>query len=238
MNYAMILAGGKGTRFSENLPKQFHTLKGKPVLVHTIQVFLDCKEVDKILVVIPEQYEEYTQKMLKEYFPEHKIELTIGGKDRMDSLLNGCNYLVEHFSITDKDILLTHDAARPFVTERIIEDNIKGLEEADAVTTAIGSQDSILEANGKQVVKVPIRKNMYLIQTPQSFRMKEFMEICTELTEEEKATLTEASKIYLYKKKRVEVIEGESFNFKITTKYDMEVAKFMLEKGFSCLKGE
>ena len=96
MIYAIILAGGVGNRFQDDLPKQFHMLKDKPVFIHTIENFINYPEEIKIVLTINENYIEYTKKILKEFL-DIDIHITKGGKTRTESLINACNFIVENF---------------------------------------------------------------------------------------------------------------------------------------------
>lgn len=233
MNYAIILAAGKGMRFNSELPKQFHLIKDKPVIIHTIEKFLQYEEKMPIIVTIGDNYMEYAKDLLNKYLANDTESITLvnGGVTRTNSLINACNYIIENYHINEEDIILTHDAARPFINNRIIKDNIVALENADGVSTAIETFNSILEVNGDNIVNVPKRANMNLVQTPQSFRLKEFIENYNTLTTEEKDSLVEATKSYVLRNKKVKTIRGELFNIKITTEYDLEIANAILEKG-------
>lgn len=234
MKYGIILAAGIGQRFGSELPKQFHDLDGKPVIIHTIEKFALYNEKLKIIITIGKDYINYAHKIINEYLVKYtnQIIIVVGGKTRTESLINACNYIMENFEVNDDDIIITHDADRPFVNSRIIKDNIEMLKYADGVSTAIDTNNSILEVNSNNIVSVPIRKNMKIVQTPQTFRLKEFVENYNSLTKEEKESLIEASKSYILRNKNVKIVKGEIFNIKITTQYDLEIARAIIEKIF------
>lgn len=234
MKYGIILAAGIGQRFGSELPKQFHDLDGKPVIIHTIEKFALYNEKIKIIITIGKNYIDYANKIISKYLEKYKNEINIveGGKTRTESLINACNYIIKNFDVDNNDIIITHDADRPFVTNRIIRENIEMIKYADGVSTAIDTNNSILEVNNTNVVGVPIRKNMKIVQTPQTFRLKEFIENYNSLTKEEKESLIEASKSYVLRNKNVVTVKGEPFNIKITTKYDLEIARAIIEKIF------
>ena len=118
---------------------------------------------------------------------------------------------------------------RPFITQRIIKDNIEKCKEIGATDTVISATDTIVESTDKNVISnIPIRDMMYQGQTPQSFKILEFMNVSNELTDEEKEILTDACKIYVLKDRRVGLVEGELFNIKVTTTYDLKMANLML----------
>lgn len=232
MKYGIILAAGIGQRFGSELPKQFHDLDGKPVIIHTIEKFALYNEKIKIIITIGKNYIDYANKIISKYLEKYKNEINIveGGKTRTESLINACNYIIKNFDVDNNDIIITHDADRPFVTDRIIRENIEMIKYVDGVSTAIDTNNSILEVKNTNVVGVPIRKNMKIVQTPQTFRLKEFIENYNSLTNEEKESLIEASKSYVLRNKNVVTVKGELFNIKITTQYDLEIARAIIEK--------
>jgi len=131
MIFAAILAGGIGSRMGEtDTPKQFLTLGDKPVIVHTIEKFAINSKFDKIIVLSPKNFINYTNDLIKEYFDDNsRIVVLEGGKTRNDTLINAIEYINDNFDIDDDSIIVTHDSVRPFVTHRIIEDNIKAAKE-------------------------------------------------------------------------------------------------------------
>lgn len=231
MNFAGILAGGKGTRMGRtDLPKQFLTLGTKPIIIHTIEQFLVSKDIDYIIVAVPDSWISYTQDIIDKYCKSDKIIVIQGGADRNDTVMNICKYIKENFTITKDDIVITHDSVRPFITQRIIEDNIKICQKYGATDTVISASDTIVESvNHETISSIPVRDNMYQGQTPQSFRVLEFMDINEQLSDEEKKILTDAAKVYVLKNKQVGLVMGENYNMKITTMYDLKLANLILD---------
>ena len=230
MNFAGILAGGKGTRMGKtDLPKQFLMLGEKPILVHTIEQFIICKDIDYIVVAVPENWIRYTTDIVNKYFKNERVSVIAGGKSRNDTIFNICNYINGKYSINQEDLIITHDAVRPFITQRIIKDNIEKCKEIGATDTVISATDTIVESKDNNIISnIPIRDIMYQGQTPQSFKILEFMDISNKLTKEEKEILTDACKIYILKNKKVGLVDGELFNIKITTTHDLKMANLML----------
>lgn len=230
MNYAGILAGGKGTRMGKtDLPKQFLMLGEKPIIIHTIEQFIVADKIDHIVVAVPENWINYTTDIIEKYCKDDRISVIKGGHNRNETIFNICNYINENFEVTKDDIIVTHDAVRPFITQRIIKDNIEKCKEFGAVDTVIPATDTIVEAKDNTVISnIPVRDIMYQGQTPQSFNIVEFMEVSNKLTEEEKEILTDACKIYVLKDKKVGLVKGELYNMKITTMYDLKMANLML----------
>ena len=230
MNYVGILAGGKGTRMGKTeLPKQFLTLGSKPIIIHTIENFIISEDVDKIIIAVPFNWVSYTENIVNKYCPNEKISIIKGGNSRNETVMEICKYIKENYKINNDDILVTHDAVRPFITQRIIKENIKYAKKYDAIDTVIPAYDTIVESKDNNIISdIPIRDKMYQGQTPQTFKIKELMETYDELTNEEKEILTDAAKIYVLKNKKVKLVMGETYNLKITTQYDLKLANLII----------
>lgn len=226
MVYAEILAGGKGTRMGNtDLPKQFLMLGEKPILIHTIEQFQINNKIDRIIVCIPKEWISYTEDIIKKYIGNNeKIILVEGGKTRNETIINGCKYIAENYGITDDDIILTHDAVRPFVSQRIIDENIENANTHYAIDTAVPCTDTIIEVNNDEINNIPVRDSLYYGQTPQTFSIKKLMQHYDSLTEEEKSILSDACKIFSIKGEKIKVVRGEYYNIKITTETDLKLA--------------
>ena len=232
MIFAAILAGGIGSRMGcTDTPKQFLTLGNKPVIIHTIEKFVINKKIDKIIVLIPKNFINHTNHLIEEYIPHNDDIIVIeGGATRNDTLMNSINYIDENFGIDDNSIILTHDSVRPFVTHRIIEDNIDAAKRYGACDTVVPSTDTIVESiNGKTIESIPVRDYYYQGQTPQSFNIKKLFNLINSLTEEESNILTDACKIFALKDEDVYLVVGEVTNIKITYPYDLKLANTILE---------
>ena len=132
--------------------------------------------------------------------------------------------------LNDDTIIVTHDSVRPFVTHRIIEENIAACEKYGACDTVIKATDTIVESKDANAISsIPNRNYMYQGQTPQSFKAKKLKALYHSLTQEEKEILTDAAKIFVLKGETVALVDGEDFNIKITYPYDMRVARSLLE---------
>lgn len=233
MIFAAILAGGIGSRMGEtDTPKQFLTLGDKPVIVHTIEKFAINSKFDKIIVLSPKNFINYTNDLIKEYFGDNNnIVVLEGGKTRNDTLINAIEYINDNFDIDDDSIIVTHDSVRPFVTHRIIEDNIKAAKEFGACDTVVPATDTIVESVDSKLIKnIPIRDNYYQGQTPQSFKINKLSELVNSLSESESNILTDACKIFVLKNEEVYLVDGEITNIKITYPYDLKLANTILKE--------
>ena len=233
MIYAEILAGGKGTRMGNTeMPKQFLKIGNKPIIIHTIEAFLLNERLNKIIITSPKQWIQHTNDLINKFIPaqlKEKIAVCAGGSDRNESIMSGIRYIEENFGINDDDIIVTHDAVRPFLTHRIINDNIDAALKFGACDTVVPAFDTIVESvDGNVISNIPRRAFMYQGQTPQSFNIKELTTLYNSLSDDEKQILTDAAKIFVVKGKNVKLVQGEVFNMKITTPYDLKLANALV----------
>lgn len=233
MIYAGILAGGKGTRMGiTDMPKQFLELGSKPILIHTIEKFLLVPDFDKIVLGIHPDWVTYTEDLLDKHLSQYldRIIIAEGGHDRNTTIENIIKKIDSIKPITKNDIIVTHDSVRPFVTVRTIKDNIELLANNDAADTVVEATDTIVESKNNTIITdIPDRKYLYQGQTPQTFRMQEFLDLYNALSKEQKEILTDACKIFVISGKNVALAKGEYSNIKITTITDLKIAKSMIE---------
>lgn len=234
MKYAGILAGGIGSRMGNvPLPKQFLSLDNKPILIHTIEKFILINDFEKIIIATPKKWMSHTRDILKKNnIDDERIEVIEGGTDRNETIMNIINHLENNNEINDDDIIVTHDAVRPFLTYRILKENIIFAEKYGAVDTVIKAIDTIVTSeNEDTITSIPYRENMYQGQTPQSFNIKLLKQSYNNLNENQKSVLTDACKIIIENGKTVKLVEGEIYNIKVTTPYDLKVANAILKGG-------
>lgn len=232
MVFAAVFAGGIGSRMGNpDTPKQYLELGTKPVIIHTIEKFFINERIDEILVLCPKAWVAHTNALIKKHLPEgKKITVIAGGATRNGTLENAIAYIEENCNVDEETVIVTHDAVRPFLTHRIIEENVDAAIKYGACDTVIPATDTIVEsADGKMITSIPDRTKMFQGQTPQSFRLKELERVLASLSEDEKAILTDACKIFSIKNKDVYMVEGEVFNIKITYPYDLKVAHTLLK---------
>ena len=234
MIYAEILAGGKGSRMGNTeMPKQFLMIGDKPIIIHTLEAFLLNERFEKVIVVTPKQWMGHTEDLISKYLPGNtskKVCICEGGSDRNESIMSGIRYIESNFGINEEDIIVTHDAVRPFLTHRIIEENIEMALEFGATDTVVPAFDTIISSeDGLMVTDIPRRDYMYQGQTPQSFNIKKLVSLYDSLSSEEKEILTDAAKIFVVKGQPVKLVNGEVFNMKITTQYDLKIANSLVK---------
>lgn len=221
---AIILAAGVGKRMGAATNKQLLLLDNKPIIVHTLQVFEDCRTIDGVYLVVNQKDLPVVQEEILETYRFNKVmKLVIGGRLRQDSVRNGLD-AIEH----PCDIVVIHDGARPFITPSFIEKGIFLMEMFDAIIPAIPVKDTIKVVSKEGfVVKTLERDSLWHVQTPQTFKFdlisKAYKDgVAKKLYGYDDATFLE------YSGKKVKVIEGSSYNIKITTPEDLIMAKGIL----------
>ena len=233
--YAAILAGGSGTRMGNpDKPKQFWMMADRPVLVHTVEKFCMVDEFAQIIVLPPASWLNQTTDILKRYLPQFtdRIVVVAGGAERNDTIMNAIAHIESTAGLAEDDIIVTHDAVRPFVSFRIIEDNIAAAREYGACDTVIPATDTIVHSSdGKLIADIPVRSEYYQGQTPQSFNALRLKALFDELAEADRAILTDACKILVLKGEPVALVQGDVANMKLTYTNDMRIARAMLEGG-------
>ena len=236
MVYGVILAGGIGSRMGGDKPKQYLTVKDKPIIIYTIEKFFAESEFEKIIVLCPKQWVEHTKNLIEKHISPalDRVAVIEGGDTRNETIMNAIAFIENEGNLDDDTIIVTHDSVRPFVTHRIIEENIEFARQYGACDTVVPATDTIVEALDNTVISaIPDRSKMYQGQTPQSFNALKLKTIYNALGEEEKNILTDAAKIFVIKGEKVALVQGETYNMKITYPYDLRVARSLLEEDYN-----
>lgn len=233
MTYGVILAGGVGSRMGGDKPKQYLTVKDKPIIVYTIEKFFVVPQFEKVIILCPKQWVEHTKNLIEKHIKNSRERVAVieGGDTRNETIMNAIKFIEDEGNLNEDTIIVTHDSVRPFVTHRIIVENIEAAEKYGACDTVVPATDTIVEAQDNKVISnIPDRSKMYQGQTPQSFKALKLKKMYEQLTDEEKAILTDAAKIFVIKGEEVALVQGETYNMKITYPYDLRVAKSLLEE--------
>ena len=227
MVYAAVLAGGSGLRMGGSLPKQFLEIADKPIIIRSIEAFLQSGSVDRIFVAVSEDYYDYTSELIEKHIDKQNITVVVGGKNRNETLLNVLHNISD---IGDDDIILTHDAVRPFINKRIIDENIKAALEYGACNTVVPAVDTILRSSdGKFIESVPVRSEIFHAQTPQSFNAEKLLSLYEKLSDEEMELFTDSCSVFLSAGEKVFLVKGDRNNIKLTYPEDMERAENIIK---------
>ena len=221
-NYAIILASGFGSRYGAEIPKQFSKIGEKTILEHTLDKFEGNSNIDKIILVITPSYIDFVKNILQNNYKKiHRI--IEGGELRKDSSYNGV------FSIEEKEAnVLIHDCARPFVSQRIINDCVSALKKYSAINVAISSTDTIIEVEDSLIKKIPNRENLMQVQTPQCFKLS-LIKKAHKLSKNDNNFTDDCGLIIKHNLADTFVVKGDVENFKITYPNDFYLAEKILK---------
>ena len=234
MIFAGILAGGSGSRMeTATMPKQFLRVCGEPIFIRTLKTFLSVSKIDKVIVSTNPDWENKYVELMDEFcIDKKKVVLVKGGETRFLSLVNVTKKANE-LDPSNEAIIITHDCARMFVSERIINDNLELVNKYDMVTTSIPVIDTILQSDdGESSSVVPDRSKLWADQGPQTYNVSQFLKYVDMIPKEDIQSYIEAGKVYLSHNRKIGIVKGERFNFKVTNDIDLQYAEFLIRGGF------
>ena len=222
MNIALIVFAGKGTRIHSQIPKQFIRINKKEIVAYTIDVFQKHPLIDEIVLVTSKDYLSYTQNLTYVNHFDKVIDVVEGGETRQESVKLGLLSL----KAKDTDNILIHDGDRPLVSHEIITRCLRELGEHDACTVAIKSKDALKEVRNLGR-KYHLDGVDYDIQTPQCFRFGLIKDAHIRLQNE---PFSDDASLILELGKEVTLVEGDKYNFKVTTDQDLEFLRKELDE--------
>jgi 2-C-methyl-D-erythritol 4-phosphate cytidylyltransferase len=221
---AIVPAAGSGNRMGRDVSKQYLSLGGTPLLVHTLKVFEKSPLVDAILVVVPPQDIEFVRNTVLAPWDMKKVAGVIpGGKERQDSVRAGIEALDP-----DAGVVIIHDAVRPFITFEMISQCIRAAREEGAVTVGVPLKDTVKEvAPDGRVMRTCDRSLLWLTQTPQAFR-RDIIENAHRAAVRDGFSGTDDTALVERLGIAVRMIRGDYSNIKITTPEDLVIAEALL----------
>lgn len=224
-SYVIIVAAGRGKRMGTSINKQFLTINNKPILYYSLNTFSNCDLIDGIILVCAEDEIEYCKKEVVEKYKIDKVlKIVVGGEERQDSVYNGLK------AIKDCETVLIHDGARPFVTEKIIEDGIKYAKTYGACACGVIPKDTVkIKDKEGFSYDTPDRNNLFIVQTPQIFKYDLIFKCHQKLSLTDKK-VTDDTMVSEYYGNKVYLYNGSYDNIKITTSEDLYIAEKIVEK--------
>jgi 2-C-methyl-D-erythritol 4-phosphate cytidylyltransferase len=234
MNYGVILAGGTGERMTGfGFPKQFITLEGTPIIILTLNRMLEVEQFDKVYVVIHPYWKEQLESLIGRYCSSQSNRIVIGegGSNRIESIQSALDLIEVTYGVNSDDVVVIHDAVRPFVTCRVLENSIDAARKYGAVVAATPATDTMLwiEEDDK-VASMPNRSKLQHGQSPDSFRMSVIYQSLKTLTPEQRMQVTGTAQICMLVGYEVHTIQGDRANIKITTPEDLIIAEGLLKE--------
>lgn len=220
--YAIIVAGGKGERMGESIPKQFLTLNGKPILMHTIEKFLSTFPEIKIIIALPENQFDYWEELCVKYqfvnIPHHLVK---GGQTRFQSVKNALGI------IKNEGIVGIHDGVRPLVSEAVISSCYRAAETHGNAIPVVELADSLRFVSKQEGTNKAVPRSCYkIVQTPQCFKSELILRA---YEQEENASFTDDASVLEKIGETIHLVEGNRDNVKITTKEDLVYAEALIK---------
>ncbi len=218
--YVIIVAGGKGSRMQSNTPKQFIEINGEAVIVRTIKAFLNYNSLIKIIISVHKDFKVYLEELLlKHGLNKNNIQITLGGETRFQSVKNGLSLIEDQNAIVG-----IHDAARPFVSIQTIKTCFDTAKEKGNATPFVFVTDTIRKVDGQFNSSVD-RSLFRIIQTPQCFLASKIKDA---FAQEYNPIFTDDASVLEYNGEKINLVEGNIENIKITTPFDLSIAKTLL----------
>ncbi|MFC3563652.1 2-C-methyl-D-erythritol 4-phosphate cytidylyltransferase [Pedobacter jamesrossensis] len=218
--YAVIVAGGSGNRMQTETPKQFLLLNNLPVLMHTIKAFAHSDTQPKILVVLHQDQHNYWKRLCNEFNFNVPHQIIAGGSERFHSVQNAID------TIDEDSFVAIHDAVRPLISKQLIDNSYKKAIEIGNVIVAVQSSDSVRLSKEGQTLAIK-RNEVYLVQTPQIFNIAILKAAYKQPFE---ASFTDDASVVEALGEKINIIDGERNNIKITYPIDLELAEMLLNK--------
>ncbi len=222
---AIILAAGSGNRMKSDIPKQFMTLEGIPLFLHSVRTFAEC--VDEIVLVTGKESVAYCRSVLEAENLQVPVHVTEGGKERYHSSMAGLALA------NDWEYVMIHDAARACVTKSVIENSLYTAKQYGSGVAAVAAKDTIKVADKNGAVRsTPDRSTLRVIQTPQCFRtewIKDAYQKMFQQIEEQAGITDDAMVLETFGNRMVYLSEGDYRNIKVTTPEDLLIAAAFLK---------
>lgn len=229
MNIALVFAGGTGQRMRNSAkPKQFLELYGKPIIIYTLEVFEHNTNIDRIVIPCVAGWENYLAKLVDKFNISKVDKILTGGSDTQESKMKALRYLKERCA--DDDIVMLHDAVRPLVTDKMINDNLKSVKEFGTGITAVPfTETGIISGDKEYTEETIIRNTLYIAKAPQSFYFKDVYEAHL-AGENMPYTITiDTCSLMTELGKKLHLVPCETTNIKITTPEDYYIFKALVD---------
>ncbi|EOL49390.1 IspD/TarI family cytidylyltransferase [Enterococcus caccae] len=231
MNVGLIFAGGVGSRMkSDSMPKQFLELDGKPIIIYTLEIFEQNRNIDQVIVVCKEEWIEYLESLLSKFNIKKVLSVISGGKTAQESQYRGLLEIKQRIVGLKDCIVLIHDGVRPLINDEVINDNINSVKKYGATITVSPAIETVVYIDDKgKVSEVLERSNCRMAKAPQSFWFEEIMSSHKRAIEDNNHKFIDSASLMQYYGFSLSTVEGEPENIKITTPADFYMFKALIE---------
>lgn len=223
ISYAIIVAGGSGTRMQSSIPKQFLLLGGRPVLMHTMAAFHHSALQPQIILVLPAGFHNYWQQLCLEHDFKIAHQLVSGGQTRFHSVKNGLDTIADSAGA----LIAVHDAVRPLISKQIIDNAYQHAAQYGNAVAAVKSRDSVRQLKNGVSTSLP-RHEVYMVQTPQTFQLQQLKQAYLQPYNNK---FTDDASVVEQAGFAINLIEGNYKNIKITFAEDIAIAALLMGEG-------
>lgn len=233
---AFVTAGGSGGRMHKDTPKQFLELQGMPVIIHTLLKFEQSNNIDVIIVVCLNGWIDKLKALALKYNITKLEAIVEGGSNSQESISKGIGYLLGN-GYSEDDIVLVHESVRPFITDKIIADNITScMERGNAVTVVRGNESYLYSEDGISSERHFLREKMFMVQTPQTFRLGCVAKALNDANE--KGLVSQSLYILMSQLDYTPLymVDGDRFNLKLTYPEDLKIFEILLTEDVRKMK--
>ncbi|QEA34129.1 2-C-methyl-D-erythritol 4-phosphate cytidylyltransferase (plasmid) [Leuconostoc carnosum] len=230
MNIGVIFAGGVGMRMhTRGIPKQFLKVNGKPIIVHTVEIFENTSEIDAVVVVVPNDSMPLMANLVSKFNLSKVRNIVSGGNTGQLSIFSGLK-AAKKMSNSEKDIVIIHDGVRPLINGDVINNNIQSVKEkGSAITVAPAKETLIIVNNDQKIESVLARDKSRIAKAPQSFYLHEILDIEEKAIASGKNNFVDSSTLMAFYGKKLFTVEGPYENIKITTPDDFYMFKALFD---------
>ncbi len=227
-NVAVIFAGGSGKRMNTvSRPKQFLELRGKPIIIYTLELFDTHPMVDGIVVVCIESWIPFLKKQLRKFEINKVVEIVPGGTTGQDSIYNGIEAAIRHYE--SDSIVMIHDGVRPLITEQTISDNIETVKEKGNCITCVAATETFVVKQADGSLNIPSRSDSLIARAPQSFILKDIFDAHCRARKEGRHDFIDSCTMMSHYGYSMNTIIGPMENIKITTPTDFFIFRAMVD---------
>ena len=218
---AVVLSGGVGSRMGLEIPKQYVVVGDRPIISYSVQQFLNNSLTDAIVIVVANEWRNFVEKHVSKLLPQKPVYYAEAGETRQYSVYNGLKVVSEYVN-SPEDIVLIHDAARPLVSQDLINRCYTSCEEVDGVMPVVPVKDTTyLSEDGIHIQSLLNRNHLWSGQAPEAFRLVKYLKIHEDMPKEELLKINGSTELAFKVGLNCQMIEGDSMNFKITTPEDL-----------------
>ena len=229
-NIAIILSGGTGTRLGGNVPKQYLEVNGKAIIMYCVETIARMQEIEEMVICLADEWKPFMQEELKKAGITKPVVFSQPGEVRQLTIYNALKVLHEQ-GIDEDAIVVIHDAARPLVSEALLQRCIDGCQEADGVLPVLPVKDTLyMSKDGNSISALLKRSEIVAGQAPEAFRFGKYLAVHDQMSYEDVLKISGSTEIAYKAGLNIKLVPGEELNFKITTTEDLENLKHVLER--------